>query len=83
MSQAYTKPKEMITKSNQYQAQKDIPLQNPYRIRNSIQKRQEEPLVNKEITREIPVTSDINYCRFCGSNIDRDAVFCHMCGTKL
>jgi hypothetical protein len=83
MSQTYTKPKEMNTKSNHYQAHRDVPPQNPYRIRNSIQKQQEEPLVSKEITREIPVKSDVNFCRFCGSKIDRDAVFCHMCGTKL
>ncbi len=83
MSQAYKKPKEINAKPNSYRVQRDVPLQNPYIIRDSIQKQQTKPQVNKEITREIPVTSDINFCRFCGSKIDRDAVFCHICGTKL
>ena len=24
-----------------------------------------------------------NYCQFCGSTIERDAIFCHQCGSKL
>jgi len=84
MSQTYKKPKEEFMKSNQYQYQPQEPSQqfNPYRIRNSIQKQPEEP-IHREIEREIPVVSDINYCKYCGANVERDAIFCHQCGTKL
>ncbi|MFX0023991.1 MAG: zinc-ribbon domain-containing protein [Candidatus Hermodarchaeota archaeon] len=82
MSQVNKKPNETNIKFNQFQAQRPVSQQNPYIVRNSFQK-QEEPLISREIKREIPITNDINYCRFCGSKIDRDAVFCHMCGTKL
>ena len=83
MSTAYKKkPKEEYMKSYQYQPQRQTLQSNPYIIRDSIPKQPEEP-INKELKREIPIITDINYCRYCGSKIDRDAVFCHMCGIKL
>jgi hypothetical protein len=82
MSQTNNKPKGEYNKAYQYQYQRQSQQSNPYRIRDSISKHSEEP-IKKEIKREIPVLNDINYCRYCGSKIDRDAVFCHMCGIKL
>ncbi|MFX0041113.1 MAG: zinc-ribbon domain-containing protein [Candidatus Heimdallarchaeota archaeon] len=79
MSSTYKKPKEEYVKSYQYQPQNQTNQSNPYIIRNSIP----EEYINKEIKGEISVVSEINYCRYCGSKIDRDAVYCHMCGTKL
>jgi hypothetical protein len=69
-------------KSYQYQSQSQPQQSNPYIIRDSVPKQPQEP-VYEEIRREIPVVSDINYCKYCGSKIERDSVFCHQCGTKL
>ena len=82
MSSNYKKPKEEYIKSYQFQPQNQTNQPNPYIIRNSVSKQPEEPIY-KQIKREIPIITEINYCRYCGSKIDRDAVFCHMCGTKL
>ena len=82
MSAPSKKANEERIKSYQYQTQRQSQQLNPYIIRDSMQKQPEEPIY-KEITREIPIISDINYCRYCGSKIDRDSVFCHQCGTKL
>ncbi|MFX1380488.1 MAG: zinc-ribbon domain-containing protein [Promethearchaeota archaeon] len=76
MSQVYKKPK------YEYETQKQNLQRNPYKIQNSII-RQPEYQINNQIKQDIPVIQEINYCRYCGSKIDRDAVFCHMCGTKL
>ena len=59
----------------------ELALINPYR-QTSIQKTSEEPIY-KQVRREIPIISDMNYCRYCGERLDRDAKFCHQCGIKL
>ncbi|MFW9818443.1 MAG: zinc-ribbon domain-containing protein [Candidatus Thorarchaeota archaeon] len=82
MSQAYKKPKENYDQFNQNQPQNNSYQKNPYIIRNSTSKQFKES-ISKDIKQEIPVIPDINFCRYCGSKIDRDAVFCHQCGTKL
>ena len=82
MSAPSKKANEEHIKSYQYQHQRQSQQSNPYMIRDSMQKQPEEPIY-KEITREIPVVADINYCRYCGAKVDRDAIFCHQCGTKL
>lgn len=82
MSGPSKRPNEEYIKSYQHQPQEPSQQLNPYRIQNSIQKQPEEPIY-KEIEREIPVVSDINYCKYCGSKIDGYAVFCHQCGTKM
>ena len=82
MSQAYKKPKENYFKYSQNQQQNNAYQINPYIIRDSTSKPFEES-ISKEIKQEIPIIPDINFCRYCGSKIDRDAVFCHQCGTKL
>ena len=56
-------------------------LNNPYRVQDSIQKQPEES--NYKVKRDIPIISDINYCRYCGEKVDRDAKFCHQCGIKF
>ena len=88
MSETYKKTKEqyLISYNSQPQRhdqpQKQTQQYNPYVIRKSIQKEPEE-LIYKEITREIPVVSTTNYCRFCGAKVDREAIFCHQCGINL
>ncbi len=68
--------------SYQYQPQEPSHQYNPYKIQNSIQKQPEESIYG-EVKQDIPNVIDINYCRFCGSKVDRDARFCHQCGTKV
>ena len=82
MSAPSKKAKEEPIKSSQYQPQEPSQQYNPYKIQNSIQIKPEEPIY-KEVKQDIPITSDINYCRYCGEKIDRDAKFCHQCGIKL
>ncbi|NVM35160.1 MAG: zinc ribbon domain-containing protein [Candidatus Lokiarchaeota archaeon] len=88
ISETYKKPKEQHLKSyyshfqSQTQPQKQRQQFNPYIIHKSIQNEPEEHIY-KEIKRDIPVVSDINYCRFCGAKVDRDAVFCYQCGINI
>lgn len=82
MSENSKKSKEEYIRSYPYQPQIQTVKPNPYIIRSSIPKQSEEP-INKQIEQEKPVITVVSYCRYCGSKIDRDAVFCHMCGTKL
>ena len=82
MSAPSKKANQEHIKPYQYQPQEPAQDSNPYIIRETMQKQPEEPIY-KEITREIPVVSDINYCKYCGAKVERDAIFCHQCGTKL
>ncbi|TKJ18887.1 MAG: hypothetical protein CEE43_16850 [Promethearchaeota archaeon Loki_b32] len=88
MSETYKKPKEQYLKSYSSQPQRQnrpqiqVQQYNPYINRKSIQREPEEHIYN-QIQKDIPVLSDINYCRFCGAKVDRNAVFCHQCGINL
>ncbi|MFW9971071.1 MAG: zinc-ribbon domain-containing protein [Candidatus Odinarchaeota archaeon] len=82
MSTAYKKPKEDYIKPYEYQPQQQTPQSNPYIIRESIPKQPEIPKY-EENEREIPIFSEINYCKYCGSKVDKNAIFCDQCGTKL
>jgi len=82
MSETYKKPKEQYLKSYSSQPQIQVQQYNPYINRKSIQREPEEHIYN-QIQKDIPVLSDINYCRFCGAKVDRNAVFCHQCGINL
>ncbi|UCC20291.1 MAG: zinc ribbon domain-containing protein [Promethearchaeota archaeon] len=82
MSQTVKKSKEAPFNSYNYSPQVQTQQKNPYIIQDSNQNQQNKiPYV--EIKKEIPVVSDTNYCRYCGAKVERDAVFCHQCGTKL
>jgi len=82
MSGQYQKPNYTSFKSQESQLQTQNQRSNPYIIQKSIEKQPEE-IFYQEVKREIPVMSDINYCRFCGGKVDRNAVFCHQCGINL
>ncbi|MHA1933158.1 MAG: hypothetical protein ACW96X_11490 [Promethearchaeota archaeon] len=56
--------------------------QNPYVIREPIQNHP-EPQSQEKPTEDVPIVNEINYCRYCGGKIDREARFCHQCGSKL
>lgn len=82
MSAPSNKANEEPIKLYDYQSQEPSQQHNPYKIRNSIQEQPTESIY-KEITQEIPIVSEINYCKYCGAKVERDAIFCHQCGTKL
>lgn len=82
MSQNYKKPKNNTFKSHQSHPQGQSQQANPYLYQNSFQKRFEGSL-HEETRQEVPVVEVIGYCRYCGAKIDRDSVFCHLCGSKL
>jgi hypothetical protein len=81
-SKTFSPPKNGI--SNEYNriSQKQAKILNPYKVSRSTEGQIEE-LIEERSKRDIPVVEEINYCRYCGAKRDIDAVFCHMCGTKL
>ena len=70
MSKTYKTPKEPIISA--VQPRKPVVQLNPYKVEK-----------DKFSRREIPVIGEVNFCRYCGSKIDRDARFCYQCGSKL
>jgi len=69
-----------------YYYHREIPRINPYEVRKSVPIQEEiyisenKPIVQPEQDTEKQV---IRYCRFCGEKIEKDAIFCHQCGTRL
>lgn len=51
-----------------------------YEQKNFRNNQQVESTIDKSYQQE---KLRVNYCQFCGSIIDRDAIFCHQCGSKL
>jgi len=64
---------------NQSQQQQQIPVENPYKVK-PIQILDDNPVYSK-IEAEKP--AEVQFCMYCGVKIDRDAVYCHQCGTRL
>jgi len=77
MSQNYARPKESVSKEHQSNLQGQPQQSNPYIYKDSIRKRFEGNQT------EVSLAEEVNYCRYCGSKIDRDAIFCHQCGSKI
>jgi len=82
MSKVYKPPKANIQGQNQNINQRQIFQQNPYIVREPIQKFP-EPQYQENPTEVIPIVNEINFCRYCGEKIDKKARFCHQCGSKL
>lgn len=80
--QSYNKPVEKTLNPYQPNSQNQSKQVNPYNIYYKEQENKKEPQY-PEVNQNIPVLSKINYCRFCGSEVEGDAFFCHQCGTKL
>ena len=63
---------------NRYYA-REIPRSNPYNVKTS----------NDSVVQPIyiddtePEKSVANFCQYCGTRKDRNAIYCHNCGTKL
>ena len=63
---------------NHYYPQ-EIPRSNPYVVKttkNSVVR----PIYIEDAEPEKPIT---NFCQYCGTKKDRNAIYCHNCGTKL
>ena len=76
-----SKPHKISQNGNIYRKQialekKTIPI-NPYKVPSF------ESPINDIHDKEVNIDMVINYCRYCGAKKDLDAIFCHMCGTKL
>ncbi|MFX1406772.1 MAG: zinc-ribbon domain-containing protein [Promethearchaeota archaeon] len=56
--------------------QQQTPVENPYKVK-PIEIIDESPKIEEEKTMEV------QFCMYCGVKIDRDAAYCHQCGTKL
>ena len=67
-------------KNNHYQSySQEITRSNPY-IAKTPSSSTVRPIYIEDDEPEIPIT---NYCQYCGTKKDRNAKFCHNCGTKL
>jgi len=80
MSKTYKAPKEIIISTAQ--PKKPVVQPNPYKINKGI-KKQVGVEKDKSDRRESPIMEEVNFCRYCGSKIDRAARFCYQCGSKL
>ncbi|MFX1457573.1 MAG: zinc ribbon domain-containing protein [Promethearchaeota archaeon] len=83
MSSAYKSQKANIYRQNQNVDQKQIDHQNPYIAQKPSQKPLESHYKEIPVEDDVPDVKEINFCRYCGAELDEKAVFCHQCGTKL
>ena len=57
----------------------ELPRSNPYIVKTS----------SSSTVRQIPIEDEVpekpltNFCQYCGTRKDRNAIYCHNCGTKL
>ncbi len=63
-------------------SQQQVPKANPYIVRGSVRNDVKTLLVEDYKPIE-PTKPKALFCQFCGTRIDRDARFCHQCGSKL
>ena len=65
---------------NQYQySTQEVPRTNPYIVKASSSSTV-RPIFIDDVEPEKPKT---NFCQYCGTKKERNAVYCHSCGTKL
>jgi hypothetical protein len=82
MSKTYTPQKFNQYGQNHNTIQKQVFQQNPYVAREPIQT-QNDSQFQKNSATVVPDEIEINYCRYCGAKVDREARFCHQCGIKI
>ena len=56
---------------------------NPYKIQKSSQNHTSISITDGYKERSSNQEFETHFCRYCGAKIERDAVFCHLCGSKL
>ncbi|MFX1409628.1 MAG: zinc ribbon domain-containing protein [Promethearchaeota archaeon] len=64
------------------QSQNQNPRVNPYIIRSPTQTRYKEPIEDK-FEKVVPNYHEIQFCRYCGAKLEKDAKYCHECGIKI
>ena len=68
-------------KYDQY-SQQQVPRVNPYIVRSSV-RNDVQTLIVEDYKPIEPTKTKALFCQFCGTRIDKDARFCHQCGSKL
>ena len=81
-SKSYNPPRNKPITEHYGIPQENANTLNPYKVPRHTEGENKE-LFEKASRRDIPVIEEIVYCRYCGAKRERDAIFCHMCGTKL
>jgi len=77
------KSKNINSSSYPYNYRRQFSTSKTYTQQREFEKEDDLQMINtddKPYEQDIP---KVNYCQFCGSKIERDAVFCHECGSKL
>jgi len=65
---------------NQYQYYtSEVPRSNPYIVKTS-NSSTVRPIYIEDAKPEKPIA---NFCQFCGTKKDKNAIYCHDCGSKL
>ena len=74
------KPHNQNQSLNQYQySTQEVPRTNPYIVK-APSSSTVRPIFIDDVEPEKPKT---NFCQYCGTKKERNAVYCHSCGTKL
>jgi hypothetical protein len=81
-SKNYNVPRNKTINGHYGNSQKNVNVPNPYKVLRPIESEKNDKF-EKNNRRDIAVVEEIVYCRYCGARRERDAIFCHMCGTKL
>ncbi|MFW9942841.1 MAG: zinc-ribbon domain-containing protein [Candidatus Thorarchaeota archaeon] len=81
-SKSYNAPRNKIFDDQYGIHQKNVNILNPYTVPRPTEGKNKEHFT-ENTRRDIPVLEEVIYCRYCGAKRDKDAIFCHMCGTKL
>ena len=71
-----------VQKKYDQHSQQQVPRVNPYIVRGSVRNDVQTSLVEDYKPIE-PTKPKALFCQFCGTRIDKDARFCHQCGSKL
>ncbi len=56
---------------------------NPYKIQRSFQNQTSITITDRVKDDPFSQKVETNFCGFCGAKIEREAAFCHLCGSKL
>ena len=71
----------IIPKENQRQLQ--YQQVNPYKIQRSSKNQTSVSIINEVKDVSISQQIETNFCGYCGAKIEREAAFCHLCGSRL
>ena len=69
-------------KQNPNESEKVNSKVNPYIIRRPSQNHL-ETILHEKSKNVIPTPQEIQFCRYCGAKLEKNAKFCHECGMKV